>query len=56
MAESNTGEDEMIVVMKAGATEDQIVNVQKTIRELGFKDHRIHGEERSVVEIGRAHV
>ncbi len=41
----------MIVVMKAGATEKQITNVQKIIRELGFKDHRIHGEERSVVAV-----
>jgi 3-deoxy-7-phosphoheptulonate synthase len=41
----------MIVVMKTGATEDQILNVQKTIRELGFKDHRIHGEERNVVAV-----
>jgi 3-deoxy-7-phosphoheptulonate synthase len=41
----------MIVVMKTGATEEQIVGVQKTIRELGFKDHRIHGEERNVVAV-----
>lgn len=41
----------MIVVMKSGATEDQITNVQKTIRELGFKDHRIHGDERTVVAV-----
>jgi len=41
----------MIVVMKAGATEQQITNAQKIIRELGFKDHRIHGEERSVVAV-----
>ncbi len=41
----------MIVVMKAGASEKQITNVQKIIRELGFKDHRIHGEERSVVAV-----
>jgi 3-deoxy-7-phosphoheptulonate synthase len=51
MADLNTGEDQMIVVMKAGATEEQITNVQKIIRELGFKDHRIHGEERSVVAV-----
>ena len=38
----------MIVVMKTSATEQQIVGVQKAIRELGFKDHRIHGEERIV--------
>ena len=41
----------MIVVMKAGATEQQILNVQKVIREIGFKDYRIHGEERSVVAV-----
>jgi len=41
----------MIVVMKTGATEEQVVGVQKTIRELGFKDHRIHGEERNVVAV-----
>ncbi len=41
----------MIVVMKTGATEAQVVAVQKQIRELGFKDHRIHGEERNVVAV-----
>ena len=41
----------MIVVMKTNATENQVVGVQKAIRELGFKDHRIHGEERNVVAV-----
>ncbi len=41
----------MIVVMKTNATENQVVAVQKAIRELGFKDHRIHGEERNVVAV-----
>ena len=41
----------MIVVMKTGATEAQILGVQKQIRELGFRDHRIHGEERTVVAV-----
>jgi 3-deoxy-7-phosphoheptulonate synthase len=41
----------MIVVMKTGASEDQVQNVQKAIRELGFKDHRILGEERAVVAV-----
>ncbi|MDO8616977.1 MAG: 3-deoxy-7-phosphoheptulonate synthase [Dehalococcoidia bacterium] len=41
----------MIVVMKTGATEAQVVAVQKHVRELGFKDHRIHGEERNVVAV-----
>ncbi len=41
----------MIVVMKTDATEDQVIAVQKAIRELGFKEHRIHGEERNVVAV-----
>ena len=41
----------MIVVMKTGASEDQVANVQKVVRQLGFKDHRIHGEERNVVAV-----
>ena len=41
----------MIVVMKSGATEGQILNVEKVVRELGFKDHRIGGEERTVVAV-----
>ena len=41
----------MIVVMKTGATEAQILGVQKQIRELGFKDHLIRGVERSVVAV-----
>ena len=41
----------MIVVMRAGATEEQVANVIRSIRDLGFKDHRIHGEERNVVAV-----
>ncbi|MCH7484637.1 MAG: 3-deoxy-7-phosphoheptulonate synthase [Chloroflexi bacterium] len=41
----------MIVVMKTGATEEQIAGVRKAIKELGFKDHPILGEERSVVAV-----
>jgi len=41
----------MIVIMKTGATEAQIIGVQKHIRELGFKDHVIRGVERSVVAV-----
>jgi len=41
----------MIVVMKTDATEAQVLGVQKHIRELGFRDHRIHGEERTVVAV-----
>src|SRR3990170_6113852 len=41
----------MIVVMKTGATEGQILGIQMKIRELGFKDHLIQGVERSVVAV-----
>src|SRR5437867_11969071 len=41
----------MIVVMKTNATENQVVGVQKAIRELGFRDHRSSGEERNVVAV-----
>ncbi len=41
----------MIVVMKTGATDEQLHHVQKVIRELGFKEQRIHGEERNVVAV-----
>ena len=41
----------MIVVMKTGATEAQILGVQKLRTRLGFRDHRIHGEERTVVAV-----
>ncbi|HXG36389.1 MAG TPA: 3-deoxy-7-phosphoheptulonate synthase, partial [Dehalococcoidia bacterium] len=41
----------MIVVMKTGASEAQIINVQKRVRELGFKDSLIHGVERTVVAV-----
>ena len=41
----------MIVVMKTGASEEQIARVQKAIKERGFKDHRILGEERAVVAV-----
>ncbi|HEY5640596.1 MAG TPA: 3-deoxy-7-phosphoheptulonate synthase [Dehalococcoidia bacterium] len=37
--------------MKTGASEEQIAGVQKAIRDLGFKDHRILGEERAVVAV-----
>ena len=41
----------MIVVMKAGAQEAQVLAVQIKVRELGFKDHPIKGVERSVVAV-----
>src|SRR3989304_2356317 len=48
---SREGAFTMIVVMKTDATEAQVINVQKQIRELGFKDHLIRGVERSVVAV-----
>ena len=41
----------MIVVMKTGATKEQIAGVRKAIKELGFKDHPILGAERAVVAV-----
>ncbi|HEY5625098.1 MAG TPA: 3-deoxy-7-phosphoheptulonate synthase [Dehalococcoidia bacterium] len=37
--------------MKTGATEEQIAGVRKAVKELGFKDHPILGEERAVVAV-----
>jgi len=39
----------MIVVMKPGATEQQVQHVLDLIREYGLKDHLIHGTDRTVV-------
>ncbi|MDO8462322.1 MAG: 3-deoxy-7-phosphoheptulonate synthase [Deltaproteobacteria bacterium] len=39
----------MIIVMKMGASKDQLETVVKKVEELGFKPHVIHGEERKVV-------
>lgn len=41
----------MIVVMKTGATEGEILAVQKRIRELGFKDHLSRGSERTIIGV-----
>ncbi len=41
----------MIVVMKTGATKEQVAGVRKVVKELGFKDHPILGDERSVVAV-----
>ncbi|MCI0783322.1 MAG: 3-deoxy-7-phosphoheptulonate synthase [Chloroflexi bacterium] len=41
----------MIVVMKTGATDEQVAGVRKAIKALGFKAHPILGEERSVVAV-----
>jgi 3-deoxy-7-phosphoheptulonate synthase len=39
----------MIIVMKAGATEEQLEHVFENVRELGFQAHPIRGELRTVV-------
>ncbi len=39
----------MIVVMKPGATQQEIENVEKRLRELGFKTHPIYGEVKTVI-------
>jgi 3-deoxy-7-phosphoheptulonate synthase len=37
--------------MKTGATKEQVAGVRRAIKELGFKDHPILGDERSVVAV-----
>jgi len=39
----------MIVVMKPGATPQEIENVEERLRELGFKTHPIYGEVKTVI-------
>jgi 3-deoxy-7-phosphoheptulonate synthase len=39
----------MIIVMKQGASREDLTEVKKRIRELGYKPHVIHGETRDVV-------
>ncbi len=39
----------MIVVMKQGASEEQLAAVEKRIHELGYRAHTIHGVERNVI-------
>ncbi len=39
----------MIIVMKQGASREELAEVKKQIRELGYKPHVIHGETRNVV-------
>ncbi len=39
----------MIIVMKQGASKEELAEVKKRIRELGYKPHVIHGETRDVV-------
>jgi 3-deoxy-7-phosphoheptulonate synthase len=47
--ERETGRDVMIVVMKQGATQQQIDHVIERIEQLGLKNHVIIGTERTVV-------
>ena len=39
----------MVIVMKQGASKEQLAEVKKLIRELGYKPHVIHGETRNVI-------
>ncbi len=39
----------MIIVMKQGAGKEELAEVKKRIRELGYKPHVIHGETRNVI-------
>ncbi|MGK2944645.1 MAG: 3-deoxy-7-phosphoheptulonate synthase [Desulfuromonadales bacterium] len=39
----------MIIVMRKGASKDNLAEVKKRIRELGYQPHVIHGETRNVV-------
>ena len=39
----------MIIVMRKGASKDELAEVKKRIKELGYKPHVIHGETRDVV-------
>src|SRR6476620_2377322 len=41
----------MIVVMKPGASQEQIEHVAKLVREMGLKEHVIVGTERTVVAV-----
>ncbi len=39
----------MIIVMKKGASEQQLIEVENRIKELGYQPHIIHGETRNVI-------
>jgi len=39
----------MIIVMKQGVSKDELAEVKKRIRELGYRPHVIHGETRNVI-------
>ena len=40
----------MIVVMKSGATKEQIQHVIDLVREFGLKDHPIYGTDRTAID------
>ena len=39
----------MIIVMRQGASKEELAEVKKRIKELGYKPHVIHGETRNVI-------
>ncbi len=39
----------MIIVMKKGASKEQLIEVENRIKELGYQPHIIHGETRNVI-------
>ena len=39
----------MIIVMKKGASKNELAEVKQRIKDLGYKPHVIHGETRNVV-------
>jgi len=39
----------MIIVMKQGVSKEELADVKKRIRELGYRPHVIHGETRNVI-------
>ena len=39
----------MVIVMKPGATEDQVQHVVQLVRDYGLKEHLIYGTDRTVV-------
>ncbi|MBW2476485.1 MAG: 3-deoxy-7-phosphoheptulonate synthase [Deltaproteobacteria bacterium] len=39
----------MIIVMRQGASKEELTEVKKRIKELGYKPHVIHGETRNVI-------
>src|ERR1700761_1134784 len=41
----------MVVVMKAGASQEQVGQVVQLVREMGLKEHVIVGTERTVVAV-----